>query len=75
MKLLSTLTLAALLTAGAAFAADAPTATPANSATPAAAPAKHHSAAHCKKEAETKKLTGDDAAKFIKSCEAGKKAS
>ena len=76
MKLLSTLTLAALLTTGAAFAADSkPTATPASSATPAAAPAKHHSAAHCKKEAEAKKLTGDEAKAFVKSCEAGKKAS
>jgi hypothetical protein len=76
MKLLSTLTLAALLSAGAAFAADSkPTATPASTATPAAAPAKHHSAAHCEKVAKEKKLTGDDAKTFVKSCEEGKKAS
>ena len=76
MKLLSTLTLAALLTTGAAFAADSkPTATPASSATPAAAPAKHHSAAHCEKVANEKKLTGDDAKAFVKTCEEGKKAS
>jgi hypothetical protein len=74
MKLLSTLTLAALMTAGAAFAADTkPTATPAASATPAAAPAKHE---HCDKQAKDKKLTGDEAKKFVADCKAAaKKAS
>ena len=72
MKLLSTLTVAALLTAGAAFAATAtPTATPAASATPVA---KHHpSAIHCEKEAKAKKLTGDEEKKFVKECREGKK--
>jgi hypothetical protein len=71
MKLLSTLTIAALLTAGSAFAASTtPTATPASSATPAAK--KHTSTMHCEKEAKAKKLTGDDAAKFVKECKEGK---
>lgn len=74
MKLLSTLTIAALLTAGSAFAASTaptPTATPASSATPAAK--KHTGSMHCEKEAKAKKLTGDDAAKFVKECKEGKK--
>ena len=73
MKLLSTLTLAALLTSGAAFASSTtPTATPASSATPAASHAKHNSAMHCEKEARAKKLSGDDEKKFVKECRAGK---
>jgi len=75
MKLLSTLTLAALMSAGAAFAATTPTATPASSATPAAAPAKHESTAHCEKQAKEKKLSGDEEKKFVKECKEGKKAS
>jgi Spy/CpxP family protein refolding chaperone len=74
MKMLSTLTLAALMTAGAAFAATTPTATPAASATPAAAPAKHESTMHCEKQAKEKKLTGDEEKKFVKDCKEGKKA-
>ena len=72
MKLLSTLTLAALLTAGTAFATSTPTATPASRATPAATHARHNSAMHCEKEARAKKLTGDDAKKFVKECREGK---
>jgi hypothetical protein len=74
MKLLSTLTLAALLGAGTAFAASTatpPTATPASSVTPAAK--KHSSSMHCEKEAKAKKLTGDEATKFVKECKEGKK--
>jgi Spy/CpxP family protein refolding chaperone len=71
MKLLSTLTLAALMTAGAAFAATTPTATPAASATPAT---KHNSAMHCEKQAKEKKLTGDEEKKFVKDCKEGKAA-
>lgn len=76
MKLLSTLTVAALLTAGTAFGASThttptPTATPASTATPAAR--KHGSAMHCDKEAKAKKLGGDEAAKFVKECKEGKK--
>ena len=70
MKLLSTLTIAALLNAGTAFASSTPTATPASSATPAAA--KHNSAMHCEKEARAKKLMGDEEKKFVKECRAGK---
>ena len=72
MKLLSTLTLAALFSAGAAFASTAPTAKPASSATPATAHARHHSAMHCEKEARAKKLSGDDEKKFVKECREGK---
>ena len=70
MKLLSTLTVAALLTGGAAFAASTPTATPATTATPAAA--KHNSTSHCEKWAKEKKLTGEEAKKFVKECKEGK---
>jgi Spy/CpxP family protein refolding chaperone len=71
MKLLSTLTIATLLTAGSAFAATAtPTATPATNAAPAH---KHSSSMHCQREAKAKKLTGDEAAKFVKECKEGKK--
>ena len=78
MKLLSTLTLAALMSAGAAFAATTPTATPASSATPASTPAKHESKGHCEKQAEAKKLSGDEKDKFMTDCKAAahkKKAS
>lgn len=76
MKLITTLTIATLLSAGSAFAASTtpattPTATPAASATPAAK--KHNSAMHCDKEAKARKLTGDEAAKFVKECKEGKK--
>ena len=67
MKLLSTLTIAALLTGGAAFAASAPPpATPATTATPATA--KHNSTSHCEKWAKEKKLAGEEAKKFVKDC-------
>jgi len=69
MKLLSTLTLAALMTAGAAFAATTPTATPASSATPAAT-TKHEGKGHCEKQAEAKKLSGDEKDKFMTECKA-----
>ena len=73
MKLLSTLTVAALMSAGSAFAASTPTATAGATATPAAVPAKHEGM-HCAKEAREKKLTGDAEKTFIKECRAGKKA-
>ena len=69
MKLLSTLTLAALMSAGAAFAATTPTATPASSATPAAT-TKHEGKGHCEKQAEAKKLSGDEKDKFMTECKA-----
>ena len=76
MKLLSTLTIAALLTAGSAFAATTPTATAGATAAPAAAPAAHSdSGKHCMKQAHEKKLTGDAAKTFVKECKEGKKPS
>ena len=74
MKLLSTLTVAALLASGAAFAATAasdakPTATPA-----AATPASRPSLKHCERAAAAKKLTGDEKEKFVKDCRQGKKS-
>jgi len=74
MKLFSTLTIAVLLTAGSAFAAGTsptPTATPASTAAPAAK--KHTGSMHCEKEARARKLTGDEASKFVKGCKEGKK--
>jgi hypothetical protein len=72
MKLAATLTAIALIGSASAFAADAP----AGAATaPAAAPAKHMSLKACNKQADGKKLTGDDRAKFVKDCRAGKSAS
>jgi psiF repeat len=72
MKLAATLTAIALIGSASAFAADAP----AGSATaPAAAPAKHMSLKACNKQADGKKLTGDERAKFVKDCRAGKSAS
>ncbi|MEO8019523.1 MAG: PsiF family protein [Pseudomonadota bacterium] len=71
MKLLSTLTIAALMTGGSAFAATTPTATPAAAATPAV---KHEGGMHCEKQAREKKLTGDEEKKFVKECKEDKKA-
>ena len=69
MKLLTTLSLAALMSAGSAFAASTPTATPAATVAPAH---KHNSAAHCEKLAKEKKLMCDEEKKFVKDCKAGK---
>ena len=76
MKLLTSLTVAALLTGGAAFAASTPSTAPATTATPAATatPAtKHNSAMHCERVAKEKKLTGEEAKTFVKECREGKK--
>ena len=72
MKLITTLSLAALMSAGSAFAAStpAPTATPAATVAPAQ---KHNSGAHCEKMAKEKKLMGDEEKKFVKECKEGKK--
>jgi len=72
MKLLTTLSLAALMSAGGAFAAStpAPTATPAASVAPAT---KHNSTMHCEKQAHAKKLTGEAEKAFVKECKEGKK--
>ncbi len=78
MKLAAILTAVALIGSASAFAADAPaTKTPSTATTapaPAAAPAKHMSLKACNKPADGKKLTGDDRAKFVKECRAGKSA-
>ena len=73
MKLAATLTAIALIGSASAFAADAPAA--ATAPAPAAAPAKHMSLKACNKQADGKKLTGDERAKFVKDCRAGKSAS
>ena len=74
MKSLSMLTLGALLVGGAALAASNPTSVPTATPAPAAQPAhKHNSAKYCQKLASSKGLTGDDAAKFVQDCRAGKK--
>jgi len=71
MKLLSTLTIAALLTAGSAFAASTPTATSGAMATPAAAPVPAaKKMGHCERQAKAKNLTGDAADTFVKDCKA-----
>ena len=76
MKLLSTLTLAALMTAGAAFAATHADRHPGRQRHAGCRhPPKHDSAAHCEKQAKEKKLDGDDEKKFVKDCKEGKKAS
>ena len=74
MKMIATLTLAALMSAGAAFAATTPTATPASSATPAAAKPAKHEGMHCDKQAKEKKLTGEEKDKFVKECKEGNHA-
>jgi hypothetical protein len=68
MKILPTLTIAALFCAGSAFAASTPTATAAT-ATPTT---NHHSTQHCEKEAKAKKLSGADEKQFVKDCREGK---
>ena len=70
MKLLTTLSLAALMSAGSAFAASTPTATPAATVAPAS---RHNSTAHCQKQARAKKLTGDAEKTFVKDCKEGRK--
>jgi hypothetical protein len=70
MKILSSLTLAALLSVGSAFAASTPTATAAT-ATPTT---KHHSTQHCEREAKAKKLSGANEKQFVKDCREGKQA-
>ena len=75
MKLISTLTVAALMSAGAAFAATTPAAptTPTATPVPSATPADKHTGMRCEKEAKEKNLTGDAEKKFVKDCRAEKK--
>jgi hypothetical protein len=68
MKILTALTamaIVAVLAAGAAVAAEPP-------AAPSATPVKHTSLAVCNKQADAKKLTGPERAKFVKDCRGGK---
>jgi hypothetical protein len=68
MKTLTALTamaIVAALAAGAAIAAEPP-------AEPSATPVKHTSLAVCNKQADSKKLTGPERAKFVKDCRGGK---
>jgi psiF repeat len=65
MKTLIALTASGLVAAGAAIAAEPP-------AAPSATPVKHTSLAVCNKQADAKKLTGPERAKFVKDCRAGK---
>jgi hypothetical protein len=68
MKTLTALTASGLVAAGAAVAAVA--AEP--PAAPSATPVKHTSLAVCNKQADAKKLTGPERAKFVKECRGGK---
>lgn len=78
MKMLSALAFTALLGTSAAFAAGTPptsTSTTGAAAPATAAPAeKHMSSKACNKQADEKKLTGEDRAKFVKDCHSGKAA-
>ncbi len=71
MKLVSTLTLAALMAAGSAFAADAPAAATKPAATTSKAAPDHH----CRDEANGKKLAGAARKSFMKKCLADARAS
>ena len=72
MKLISTMTVAALVSAGAALAATTPT-TPTATPVPSATPAEKHTGMHCEKQAKEKNLSGDAEKKFVKDCRAEKK--
>jgi hypothetical protein len=55
----------AILSCGSAMAAEPP-------AAPSATPVKHPSLKVCNKQADAKKLTGLERARFVKDCRAGK---
>ncbi len=65
MKTLTALTAAAIVAWGAAVAAEPP-------AAPSATPVKHISLTVCNKQADAKKLTGPERARFVKACRGGK---
>jgi hypothetical protein len=65
MKTLTAFTALALLACGAAAATEPP-------AAPSATPVKHTSLKVCNKQADAKKLTGAERAKFVKDCRGGK---
>jgi hypothetical protein len=70
VKLLSTLTIAALLAAGSAMAADATAPAPAAKPAAHATPVDHH----CRDEANDKKLAGAARKSFMKKCLADARA-
>ena len=65
MKTLTVLTAVALLACGTTAATEPP-------AAPSATPVKHTSLKVCNKQADAKKLTGPERAKFVKDCRGGK---
>lgn len=65
MKTLSVFSILAIASCGAALAAEPP-------AAPSANPVKHTSLKVCNKQADAKKLTGPERAKFVKDCHSGK---
>ena len=65
MKTLPALTAVASVAWGAALAAEPP-------AAPSATPVKHTSLTVCNKQADAKKLTGPERAKFVKECRSAK---
>lgn len=67
MKTLTALTAVAVVACGSAAAAEPP-------AAPSATPVKHSSLKVCNKQADAKKLTGPERARFVKDCREGKNA-
>jgi psiF repeat len=65
MKSITAFTAIAIVACSAAVAAEPP-------AAPSATPVKHTSLAVCNKQADAKKLTGPERAKFVKDCRGGK---
>lgn len=67
MKIITALTALGIVVSGAAAVAS-----PAAPAAPTATPVKHPSLKVCNKQADAKKLTGPDRARFVKDCRGGK---
>jgi hypothetical protein len=65
MKIIAATAAIAMLGGGLALAADPP-------ATPSATPVKHLSLKACNKQADARKLTGQERAHFVVACQAGK---
>jgi psiF repeat-containing protein len=65
MKIITALAAIAIVSCGVAVAADPP-------ATPSATPVKHPSLKACNKQADARKLTGQERAHFVVECNAGK---
>ena len=65
MKMITAFTALAIVASSGAVAAEPP-------ATPSATPVKHVSLKVCNQQADAKKLTGPERARFVKQCRAGK---